>query len=141
MEYLTETINEIKQASSNIDSESQKVNQLLTKSSSEPNKKITKVKRRTETVDREIPVPPKLIKYLGLIDDATVPRFRIMGMLYDKFKADGLREGSVTTLDDKTANVLGKDINRVIEFNQFQNFLKEFYDEAFPSSFDNTIQL
>jgi hypothetical protein len=79
------------------------------------------------------PVPPKLIKYLGLEDDVLMTRPKVFSLLNDKFKSDNLKEGQITTLDAKTAKILGKEKGRVIEFTACQSFLAEFYNEAFPS--------
>lgn len=85
--------------------------------------------------NKELPVPPKLVKYLGLTDDIKMSRPKVMSMLNEKFKGDGLKEGQVTTLDKDAAKALGKEKGRVIEFTAFQSFLKEFYEEAFPDQF------
>ena len=89
--------------------------------------------------NKETPVPPKLVKYLGLEEGVQMARPKVMSALNDKFKADGLKNGQTTTLDKETAKALGKEKGRVIEFTAFQSFLKEFYEEAFPSG--NTVEL
>ena len=82
--------------------------------------------------NKEQPVPPKLIKYLGLEDGVKMARPKVMSALNEKFKTDGLKTGQTTTLDKDSAKALGKEKGRVIEFTAFQSFLKEFYEEAFP---------
>ena len=93
--------------------------------------------------NKEQPVPPKLIKYLGLEDNVMMARPKVMSMLNNKFKEDGLKEGQKTTLNKNVAKVLGKEAGRVIEFTEFQSFLKEFYEEAgiVSDSKTNTVQL
>ena len=80
--------------------------------------------------NKEIPVPPKLMKYLGLENDIIMSRPKVMSMLNDKFKSEGLKEGQKTTLDAKAAKALGQEKGLVIEFTEFQTFLKKFYDEV-----------
>lgn len=89
--------------------------------------------------NKETPVPPKLVKYLGLEEGVQMARPKVMSALNDKFKADGLKNGQTTTLDKDAAKALGKEKGRVIEFTAFQSFLKEFYEEAFPNG--NTVEL
>jgi len=89
--------------------------------------------------NKETPVPPKLVKYLGLDDGVHMARPKVMSLLNEKFKSDGLKNGQTTTLDKDTAKALGKEKGRVIEFTAFQSFLKEFYEEAFPNG--NTVEL
>ena len=91
--------------------------------------------------NKESPVPPKLISYLSLEKDVRMARPKVMSLLNDKFKADKLKDGQITTLDKKAAKALGKDEGRVIEFTAFQSFLKEFYDDAFPNGVNNTVEL
>jgi hypothetical protein len=79
------------------------------------------------------PIPPKLIKYLGLEKDAQLPRPQVVKQLNQKFKDGGMKDGQVTTLNKEAADALGKEEGRKIELYGFQTFLKEFYDEAFPT--------
>ena len=88
-----------------------------------------------------VPVPPKLIKYLGLEEGILMSRPKVMSALNDKFKDSGLKEGQKTILDKETAKALGKEKGRVIEFTGFQSFLKEFYEEAFPEGNTNNVEL
>jgi hypothetical protein len=91
--------------------------------------------------NKEVPVPPKLIKFLDLEDDVKMSRPKVMSLLNDKFKLLKLKEGQSTTLDKDTAKYLGKEKGRVIEFTAFQSFLKEFYDEAFANVQSTTVEL
>jgi len=91
--------------------------------------------------NKEVPVPPKLIKFLDLEDDVKMSRPKVMSLLNDKFKLLKLKEGQTTTLDKDTAKHLGKEKGRVIEFTAFQSFLKEFYDEAFANVQSTTVEL
>ena len=90
--------------------------------------------------NKEQPVPPVLIKFLGLEDGVKMARPKIMSLLNDSFKSKGIKQGQTTTLDPVTAKALGKEKGRVIEFTAFQSFLKEFYQEAFPEG-TNTVNL
>lgn len=110
---------------------------LMSKSKDDEVKKATKLKPKREGnknggFNKENPVPPVLIKYLGLEDGVTMKRPRVMSILTAKFKSAGLKSGQTTTLDKDTAKALGKEKGRVIEFTAFQSFLAEFYKEAFP---------
>jgi hypothetical protein len=78
-----------------------------------------------------------LIKYLGLENDAKLSRPQVAKLLHQKFKDAGLKDGSQTTLNEKTVKELKLPKsynNRVIktiakeegDFT-FQTFLKEFY--------------
>jgi hypothetical protein len=91
--------------------------------------------------NKEQPVPPVLIKFLGLEDGVKMARPKIMSLLNDSFKSKGIKQGQTTTLDPATAKALGKEKGRVIEFTAFQSFLKEFYQEAFPEGTSNTVNL
>ena len=91
--------------------------------------------------NKELPVPPKLIKFLGLEAGVMMSRPRVMSAINDKFKSEGLKQGQTTTLDAKNATLLGKEKGRVIEFTGFQSFLKEFYEEAFPVVPTTTVNL
>jgi hypothetical protein len=82
-------------------------------------------------------VPQVLIKYLGLENDAKLSRPQVAKLLHQKFKDAGLKDGSQTTLNEKTVKELKLPKsynNRVIktiakeegDFT-FQTFLKEFY--------------
>ena len=110
---------------------------LMSKSKDDEVKKATKQKPKREGnknggFNKENPVPPVLIKYLGLEEGVTMKRPRVMSILTAKFKSAGLKSGQTTTLDKDTAKALGKEKGRVIEFTAFQSFLAEFYKEAFP---------
>ena len=91
--------------------------------------------------NKELPVPPRLIKFLELDDGIMMSRPKVMSLINDKFKAEGLKQGQTTTLDAKNAKLLNKEKGRVIEFTGFQSFLKEFYEEAFPVAQTTTVNL
>lgn len=91
--------------------------------------------------NKEQPVPPKLVKYLGLEEGIKMARPKVMSALNEKFKTDGLKSGQTTTLDKDSAKALGKEKGRVIEFTAFQSFLKEFYEEAFPPTATATVTI
>jgi hypothetical protein len=91
--------------------------------------------------NKELPVPPKLIKYLGLESDVKMSRPKVMSLLNNKFKEDGLKEGQKTTLNKDVAKILGQKNGRTIEFTEFQSFLKEFYEDAGLLEKKNTVEL
>jgi hypothetical protein len=91
--------------------------------------------------NKEQPVPPKLIKYLGLDSDIKMSRPKVMSLLNNKFKEDGLKEGQKTTLNKDVAKILGQKTGRTIEFTEFQSFLKELYEEAGLLEKKNTVEL
>ena len=82
-------------------------------------------------------VPPVLIKYLKLEDDAELSRPQVAKLLHQKFKDAGLKDGAQTTLDEKTVKELklpksfvGKVIKIIAKEENditFQTFLKDFY--------------
>ena len=91
--------------------------------------------------NKEQPVPPKLIKLLKLEEGVKMSRPKIMSLVNDEFKLRNLKQGQTTKLDEATAKALGKKEGRVIEFTEFQSFLKELYQEAFPEGTNNTVSL
>ena len=91
--------------------------------------------------NKEQPVPPTLIKFLGLEEGVKMSRPKVMSLLNSSFISKGIKQGQITTLDPATAKALGKEKGRVIEFTAFQSFLKEFYQEAFPEGTSNTVNL
>jgi len=110
---------------------------LLGKSHDDDVKKALKVKPKRKGnkdggFNKELPVPPKLMKFLDIEEGVVMSRPKVMSLINEKFKSEGLKQGQITTLDAKNAKLLGKEKGRVIEFTAFQSFLKEFYDEAFP---------
>jgi hypothetical protein len=122
-----------------------KILAMLSKTHDDEIKKVQKEKSKRKGnkdggFNKELPVPPKLVKYLGLNDDIKLARPKVMSLLNEKFVNDGLKNGQKTTLDQKTAKALGKEKGRVIDFTEFQSFLKEFYEEAFPKA-KNTVEL
>jgi len=76
---------------------------------------------------RDDPVPPLLINFLGLPENATASRPRVFSLLNDKFKALKLKEGQVTILDKKTAKLFGFEEGHRIEFRDCQKFLADIY--------------
>lgn len=111
----------------------------LSKSHDDEIKRVVKLKPKRKGnkeggFNKETPVPPKLIKYLGLEEGTEMSRPKVMSLLNNKFKTIGLKNGQITTLDKNTAKSLEKEENREIKFTEFQSFIKEFYDEAFKPS-------
>ena len=108
---------------------------VLSKSHDDEIKRVKKEKPKRKGnknggFNKESPVPPKLVKYLGLEEGIELSRPKVMSLLNDKFKTEGLKQGKITTLDKNTSKLLEKDENREIKFTGFQSFLKEFYDEV-----------
>ena len=108
---------------------------VLSKSHDDEIKRVKKEKPKRKGnkdggFNKESPVPPKLVKYLGLEEGIELSRPKVMSLLNDKFKTEGLKKGQITTLDKNTSKLLEKDENREIKFTGFQSFLKEFYDEV-----------
>ena len=113
-----------------------RVNALLSKSVEEGIKNGSKKpKRKTNSGGfKEGPIPPKLIKYLNLDNEIQMARPKVGSLLYNKFKSDNLTNGQNITFDKDTAKFFGKNKDYELNFKQFQTFLKEIYDEAFPKS-------
>ena len=106
----------------------------LSKSHDDEIKRVVKQKPKRKGnkeggFNKESPVPSKLVKYLGLEEGIELSRPKVMSLLNDKFKTEGLKQGQITTLDKNASNLLDKDENHEIKFTGFQSFLKEFYDE------------
>ena len=106
---------------------------ILNKTHDDEIKKV--IKNRTKRkgnkdsgFNSEKEVPTEFITYLGLQQGIKMARPKVMSALNQKFKDDGLKNGQTTTLDKKTAKILGVESGRVIEFTEFQTFLKEIYD-------------
>ena len=76
------------------------------------------------------PVPPVLIKFLGLNDNELLQRPKVMSLLNEKFKTLGLKQGQTTILDKKTAKIFGLNEGHEIKFTEFQTFLKNIYDSV-----------
>jgi flagellar hook protein FlgE len=81
---------------------------------------------------KENPVPPILIKFLNLKEGALLQRPKVMSALNNKFKELGLKHGQDTIMDDKTAKIFGLQTGQKIGFSEFQKFLANIYDDAFP---------
>jgi hypothetical protein len=108
---------------------------VLSKSHDDEIKRVKKEKPKRKGnknggFNKETPVPPKLIKYLGLEEGIELSRPKVVSLLNDKFKTEGLKHGQITILDNNASNLLDKDENYEIKFTAFQSFLKEFYDEV-----------
>jgi hypothetical protein len=114
-----------------------RVNALLSKSIEEGIKNGSKKPKRKGTNSggfKEGPIPPKLKKYLNLDNEIQMARPKVGSLLYNKFKSDNLTNGQNITFDKDTAKFFGKNKDYELNFKQFQTFLKEIYDEAFPKS-------
>lgn len=84
-------------------------------------------------------VPQNLIDYLDLSEGAELSRPQVAKLLHEKFKSEGLKEGSQTTLNKKTVDKLKlpksyynkviKTIKKEDSDYTFQTFLKEFYSK------------
>jgi hypothetical protein len=136
---LQEAIHKNEKARNELERQRNRLYGALSKSHDEEVKRVAKEKPKRKGnkdggFNKETPVPPKLVKYLGLEDGVQMARPKVMSLLNDKFKTDGLKTGQTTVLDKNAAKALGKDKDREIKFTEFQSFLKEFYEEAFPQS-------
>jgi hypothetical protein len=89
-------------------------------------------KKRTNTsksgIMEEKPVPPVLIKFLGLKEGTTMQRTKVFSLLNNKFKELELKKGQDTILDKKTAKLFGYDEGHVIGFKDAQKFLSNIYN-------------
>ncbi len=136
---LQEALHKNEKARNELERQRNRLYGALAKSHDEEVKRVAKEKPKRKGnkdggFNKETPVPPKLVKYLGLEDGVHMARPKVMSLLNDKFKADGLKNGQTTVLDKNAAKALGKEKDREIKFTEFQSFLKEFYEEAFPQS-------
>jgi len=136
---LQETIHKNEKNRNELERQRNRLYSALSKSHDDEIKRVGKLKPKRKGnkdggFNKETPVPPKLIKYLGLEEGIELSRPKVMSLLNDKFKTDGLKNGQITILDKNTAKSLEKEENREIKFTGFQSFLKEFYDEAFQPS-------
>ena len=136
---LQEALHKNEKARNELERQRNRLYGALAKSHDEEVKRVAKEKPKRKGnkdggFNKETPVPPKLVKYLGLDDGVQMARPKVMSLLNDKFKADGLKNGQTTVLDKNAAKALGKEKDREIKFTEFQSFLKEFYEEAFPQS-------
>ena len=135
---LQETLHKIEKARNDIIKQLLRINPLLIKSIEEGIKFGSKKPKRKGTsssgFNKEGPVPPKLIKYLALDDEIQMSRPKVGSLLYQKFKADNLTNGQNITFDKDTSKFFSKNKDYELNFKQFQTFLKEIYDEAFPKS-------
>ena len=135
---LQDNLHKIEKTRSDIIKQLSRINLLLNKSIEEGLKFGSKKPKRKGTsssgFNKEGPVPPKLIKYLALDDEIQMSRPKVGSLLYQKFKADNLTTGQNITFDKDTSKFFGKNKDYELNFKQFQTFLKEIYDEAFPKS-------
>ena len=104
-------------------------------------KQASKEKRKrsgknTGGFNKECPIPPVLIKYLGLENDKKLPRPQVFALLNEKFKEEGLKDGQSTVLDKKNAKLLGRPNGTSIPFSEGQTFLASFYKEMKASNVD-----
>ena len=132
---LQETLHKNEKTRNELERHRNRLYGALAKSHDEEVKRVAKEKPKRKGnkdggFNKETPVPPKLIKYLGLEDGVLMARPKVMSLLNDKFKADGLKNGQTTVLDKNASKSLGKEKDREIKFTEFQSFLKEFYEEA-----------
>jgi predicted RNase H-like nuclease (RuvC/YqgF family) len=130
---LKETIRNTTVARNNLERQRNKIYALFQKCHEDEVKKALKRKnKRKGNIDggfnKELDVPVVLSTFFGVDKDTKMTRPKVMSMLNNKFKELGLKNGQITTLDEKTATALGKESGRVIQFTGFQSFLKEFYD-------------
>lgn len=117
----------------NMDRQRNKIYALFSKCHDDEIKKALKRKNKRKGnkdsgFNKELDVPKVLSKFFNLEEDVKMTRPKVMSMLNNKFKDLGLKNGQLTTLDEKTALALGKEPGRIIQFTGFQSFLKEFYD-------------
>ena len=80
--------------------------------------------------NKEQPVPEVLRTFLGLQENVSMARPKVMSALNNKFTELKLKEGQNTTLDKSTAKALGlgkTGEGKVIKFTEFQTFLASFY--------------
>lgn len=79
--------------------------------------------------NKEHPVPEILRVFLGLPEDITMSRPKVMSALSNKFKDLKLKNGQNTVLDKATATQLNipNGDGKLIKFGEFQLFLSSFY--------------
>jgi len=92
-----------------------------------------KTKRKTNSnsgFNKEQPIPPILLKFLGLEQDINMTRPKVGSAMHNKFKDLGLKTGQIINLDKETIKALELDKSwegKSIGFGEFQKFLKSFY--------------
>ncbi len=95
------------------------------------NKARKEKKKRTNSARKGIleplPVPPILAKFLNIPETELLPRTTLMSKLNDVFKERNLKDGQKTTLDKKTADELGVETGKVIEFKTIHQFISSYY--------------
>ena len=95
------------------------------------NKARKEKKKRTNSARKGIleplPVPPILAKFLNISETELLPRTTLMSKLNDVFKERNLKDGQKTTLDKKTADELGVETGKVIEFKTIHQFISSYY--------------
>lgn len=87
----------------------------------------SKVKNTKKKEFKPKPIPTCLIKFLGLEDDAQLPRPTVLQHMIKKFKEKDAMEKGVITIDAKSAKVLGAEEGRQIGFKEYNKFLSEIY--------------
>lgn len=130
---MKETIRNTTVQRNNLERQRNKIYALFSKCHDDEIKKALKRKNKRKVnkdsgFNKELDVPKILSKFFNIDEDVKMTRPKVMSMLNNKFKELGLKNGQITTLDEKTALLLGKEPGRVIQFTGFQSFLKEFYD-------------
>lgn len=96
--------------------------------------KKKRVGNSTGGFNKVAPVPKVLRKYLEL-DDTELSRSAVNKLLHAKFKAEGFKDGKITTITSKkAAKVLGVTKDYVIEFSAFSKFLAKFYNDEKESA-------
>jgi hypothetical protein len=130
---MKETIRNTTVQRNNLERQRNKIYALFSKCHDDEIKKALKRKNKRKVnkdsgFNKELDVPKILSKFFNIEEDVKMTRPKVMSMLNNKFKELGLKNGQITTLDEKTALLLGKEPGRVIQFTGFQSFLKEFYD-------------
>jgi len=102
------------------------------------NKARKEKKKRTNSsksgILAEHPIPPILLKFLGLPDNTLMMRPKVFSLLNNKFKELGLKKGQETILDKKTAKLFGFEEGHVIRFQECQKFLADIYEKANPKT-------
>ena len=80
--------------------------------------------------NKEHPVPEILRVFLGLPENVTMSRPKVMSALSNKFKDLKLKNGQNTVLDKTTAEQLNipNGDGKLVKFGEFQLFLSSFYN-------------
>jgi hypothetical protein len=121
---------------------------LIGKTHSDEVTKARKEKRKRKGninggFNKEQPVPENLRNFLGLSEDAAIPRPKVMHELHVKFKELGLKDGQIITINKATCEALNLKYSegKVIKFTEFQTFLASFYPTPVPKSLITFLEL